>query len=100
MKTYREFIDEALPPHLQKIVNKAGDVNVIDRTPSFKKDIGITVPRNQHKNVSAILKKNKIRHSSKGSGSGSFSFVDDKLARKAISLIKNAGIKIILSDLG
>ncbi len=94
MKTYKE-ITEALPPHLSK--HFGGDT-VIDRTPSFN-SIEIVVPKNVIKQSVKILKTDNIKHSTSGSSSGKISFIKKSEATKAVKLLKDQGIKILISNI-
>lgn len=92
MKKFKE-ISEALPPHLQKFV---GGDTVIDRTPSFKQDIIVVVPRSYHQKAKRFLK--GFKFSTSGTDSGTFKFTDQMSTNRAIEMLKSKGIKIIFTE--
>jgi len=68
-----------------------------DKTPSFK-SYSITIPTIKRSEAVSLLKKEKIRYTSRGSSSGEFIFNDAKQAQKALEIFNGADIKIMDSD--
>jgi hypothetical protein len=97
MKKFKDFITEALPPHLSKFIKDTGDI-VTDRTPSFKPDKSFSVSREDYKKAEKILRKKKIVFSTKGYPVGNSPIIyniDKDNYTTAIKELKKNGIKII-----
>jgi hypothetical protein len=94
MKTYKEILNEGLPPHLQdKFGDKSGS-SVKDVTPSFAPDKYITVYGMYRDDAIKVMRKEKIKFISTGSSSGKFRFNDEKIFNKALNAFKQSNIKV------